>query len=94
MVSVAGFGGGLSYASLETACQQRELLRIGFASGNPEIIALSVEGWQQMYKDEFAQQQKQAESPTETTATAETTSNPKCAGSNTATAWYKANCQQ
>ena len=52
-VSVAGFGIGASFASLEADCQKRELLRIGFSSGIPKIQSEAADGWQQMYNQQF-----------------------------------------
>lgn len=52
-LSFAGFGAGFSVATLEEDCKKRELLRIGFASGNAHVQAEAAQGYDMMWADAF-----------------------------------------
>lgn len=95
-VSVAGFGIGASFASLEEDCKKRELLRIGFASGNAKIQGEAADGWEQMYADAFKKSGSQTAQTSQAPAAIapeQTASLPaSCIGRNTNTIWYKQNC--
>jgi hypothetical protein len=95
-VSVAGFGIGASFASLEEDCKKRELLRIGFASGNAKIQGEAADGWEQMYADAFKKSGPATQTGEVTTAAIQpqqtASISAECIGKNSNTIWYKQNC--
>lgn len=99
-VSVAGFGFGASFASLEEDCKKRELLRIGFASGNAHIQSEAAQGYDLMFQEAFPKANQPAGQTSSTSATpaaihpeqTASAAKPECIGQNTHTNWYANNC--